>query len=66
MIDLYRAAGDSRAIVEIDLHVVRYDAKLEHKASISINRTPAQIAKAWYDHKRTDEGKATSCRTSRS
>ena len=56
-IDLYRAAGDSRAIVEIDLHVVRYDAKLDHKASISINRTPAQIAKSWYDHKQTDEGK---------
>ena len=66
MVDLYRAAGDSRAIVEIDLHVVRYDAKLDHKASISINRTPAQIAKSWYDHKQTDEGKDDELSTSRS
>ena len=57
LLDLYRAAGDSRAIVEIDMQIVRYDAKLEHKASISINRTPGQIDKSWYDHKQTEEGK---------
>ena len=66
MIDLYRAAGDSRAIVEIDLHVVRYDAKLDHKASISINRTPAQIAKSCTTTSRRMRARTTSCRTSRS
>ena len=57
MLDLYQAVGDQDSIVEIDLQIVRYDPKYEYKASISINRTPCQVALAWYNHKKTEEGK---------
>ena len=57
VLDLYQAVGDQDAVVEIDLQIVRYDPKYEYKASLSINRTPRQVAQAWYNHKKTDAGK---------
>ena len=52
VLDLYHAAGGTNTLIEVDLQVVRYDSKLEHKAAIGINCTSRAVAQAFWHGER--------------